>query len=297
MDKFPFKTPKFAFGPFPGHPSRGSNPVMIIAQITDTHIREGRALLGPVDPAACLERAVAAVNALSPRPDLVILTGDIGNDGTPGEYAIARSILDRLAMPLYVIPGNHDTRAAMREAFGDITPFADGSPFLQYRIEAGPIRVLALDTLIEGRPEGRLCAERLRWLEAELEDAGDTPVLVAMHHPPVKTGIEGMDAIRLLSGARELEAILVRYPNVERIVAGHLHRAIQRRFAGTVVSLCPGVAHQLHLDLGQGSELALTAEPPGYQLHLVDDDGAVTTHTCVLGDFGPPVTFASIFMD
>ncbi|KAG1318835.1 hypothetical protein G6F63_015032 [Rhizopus arrhizus] len=71
-----------------------------------------------------------------------------------------------------------------------------------------------------------------------------------MHHPPFLTGIEHMDAIGLLSGAPELERIVSRFPHVERVLCGHLHRTIFQRFGGTIASTCPGTAHQLALELG-----------------------------------------------
>ena len=57
-----------------------------------------------------------------------------------------------------------------------------------------------------------------------------------MHHPPFQTLIGHMDKIGLLSGGPELEAIVARHPNVERVICGHLHRAIDVRFGGTIAS-------------------------------------------------------------
>ena len=171
---------------------------MLIAQISDPHIRENRAPIGPVDTALCLERAVDAINAFTPRIEVVLLSGDIGNDGTPGEYAIARSILDRLMMPLYVIPGNHDRRKPLAASFAGLSTMYADSPYLQYSADIGPIRLLALDTLVEGRSEGALCNDRLDWLALELAGA-ERPVMVMMHHPPIRCGI-GQNACSPLSG-------------------------------------------------------------------------------------------------
>ena len=74
---------------------------------------------------------------------------------------------------------------------------------------------------------------------------------------------------------------------VERILCGHLHRAIDRRFAGTVAGTAPSTAHQIRLDLRPEAPLSFIFEPPGYQLHLWRDGGLVS-HTAVFGDWPGP---------
>src|SRR6266851_489246 len=93
---------------------------MLIAQISDMHVKaEGELLYGRIDTAGFLERAVAHVNALDPRPDIVIATGDLVEGGKPEEYARLKRLLAPLAMPVHLIPGNHDARDALREVFAD----------------------------------------------------------------------------------------------------------------------------------------------------------------------------------
>ena len=141
------------------------------------------------------------------------------------------------------------------------------------------------------KSHGELCADRLGWLAARLAEQPGRPTLVLMHHPPFVTGIEHMDAIGLLAGAPELEQIVARYPNVERVLCGHLHRTIFRRFGGTIASTCPGTAHQLALELGERPTLQYIMEPPGYQLHWWHDD-ALVTHHAVIGEYPGPYPFA-----
>ena len=144
---------------------------MLIAQITDMHLKPpGELLYKRIDTAGFLERAVAHVNALDPRPDVVLATGDLVEGGTPGEYALLRRLLAPLAMPVYLIPGNHDARDALREGFADHA-YLPPSGFLQYTIENLPVRLIALDTLVPGKGYGALCAERLDWLEARLAES------------------------------------------------------------------------------------------------------------------------------
>src|SRR5258708_7594359 len=168
---------------------------MLIAQISDMHVKaEGELLYGRIDTAGFLERAAAHVMALDPRPDVVLATGDLVEGGKPEEYALLRRLLAPLAMPVYLIPGNHDGRDALRAAFLDHA-YLPQSGFLQYTLEGLPVRLIALDTLVPGKTHGELCAERLDWLEARLGE-GDRPTILFMHHPPFDCGIAGFDGHR-----------------------------------------------------------------------------------------------------
>src|SRR4051794_23887373 len=150
-------------GPPPDCAAREHRP-MIVAQLSDPHIvLPGALLYGRVDTADFLKRAVADLNRLDPPPDIVVITGDLVDKGEPAEYDHLRALLAPLAMPVFVIPGNHDAREPLRAAFaGDGYLPRDG--FLHYAVEDYPVRLVALDTHIPREGGGELCAERLPWL-------------------------------------------------------------------------------------------------------------------------------------
>lgn len=257
---------------------------MLLAQITDTHIRRpGELAYGAVDTAACLERAVAALCALDPAPDATVVTGDLVDLGNEEEYAHLRALLAPLPMPVFVIPGNHDAREPLRQAFA-AEGYLPRAGFLHYTVEDYPLRLIALDTHIPGAVGGELCRERLSWLDRALAAAPERPTVVLMHHPPFVTGIGHMDRIGL-DGVPGFIEIIARHAQVERILCGHLHRAIDRRLAGTVAGTAPSTAHQVALDLAPEAPLAFTFEPPGYQLHWWSEEGGLVTHTGLIGDW------------
>jgi 3',5'-cyclic-AMP phosphodiesterase len=264
---------------------------MLIAQISDFHIKaRGQIAYRVVDTASCLSAAVTAIAALDPQPDIVVATGDLTDFGRADEYALVRELLAPLEQPVYLIPGNHDERDAMRRAFaGD--GYLPASGFLHYTIEDYPIRLVALDTVIPGEAGGRLCDERLGWLERTLAAASERPTLIIMHHPPFATGIAHMDRIGL-AGAAELASILTRHPQVERVLCGHLHRSIQARIgARAIASTAPSTAHQVALDLRPDGPSRFMMEPPGYQLHLWRPGAGIVSHTGVIGSFAGPYPF------
>jgi 3',5'-cyclic AMP phosphodiesterase CpdA len=114
--------------------------------------------------------------------------------------------------------------------------------------------------------------------------------MIFLHHPPFRTGIGHMDRSGL-NNASAMAAVVAKYPNVERIVCGHIHRAIQTRFAGTIASVAPSTAHQIALDLRPDGPSAMKMDPPGYQLHYWTPEAGLVTHTAAIGDFGEPFNF------
>jgi 3',5'-cyclic AMP phosphodiesterase CpdA len=257
---------------------------MLIAQISDMHVTpSGELLYKRIDTAGFLARAVAHVMALDPRPDVVIATGDLVDGGAPEEYAHLRRLLAPLSMPVYLIPGNHDSREPLREAFPDHA-YLPKSGFLHYTIETLPLRLIALDSLVPGKTHGGLCAEQLDWLAARLEES-DRPTIIVVHHPPFDCGIAPFDEERLNAGSQELADIVRRHPNVERLMCGHVHRPIQLRWAGTMASIAPSTAHQAMLDLRQRSAFSMVLEPPGLALHLWRPGTGLVTHLSYIGTY------------
>ena len=257
---------------------------MLIAQITDLHISTPDSVNDRhFRTAEHLERAVAHLNALTPRPDVTLATGDLVERGEPAEYARLRAILGGLTMPLYLIPGNHDAREPLARAFADAV-YLPREGFLHYTVEGWPVRLIGLDTTVPGDAGGRLCAERLAWLDARLGEAPARPTVVFMHHPPFLTGMRAMDAMGL-EGKAELAEVIGRHQQVERVLCGHLHRPITRRFAGTVASTCPATAHQLALELEALPRLSVVMEPPACMLHLwLGPQDGLVSHVSVIGE-------------
>lgn len=194
---------------------------MKIIQVTDTHlIGAGRMLFG-VDPAQQLRVAVADICERHGDADLLVITGDLCNDGEPEAYALLREILSDVPFPVRLLLGNHDRRPAFQAAFPEQP--RDGAGFVQSVLDTPSGRLLFLDTHEAGTIGGRYCTARLAWLEHALASAPEGPVTVFVHHPPVPDGLAHFRHI----GLHEAEAVLAllrRHPGgVRHIVFGHLH--------------------------------------------------------------------------
>ncbi|MBA3775213.1 MAG: phosphodiesterase [Betaproteobacteria bacterium] len=263
----------------------------LLAQLSDLHIKaHGRLAYGRVDTVGMLRACVQHLLRLKQQPDAVAITGDLTDLGQPEEYAVLRELLAPLTMPLYVIPGNHDERNALRIAFADHAYLRQSPGFIQYAIEAHPLRIVAIDTVVAGESGGELCTERIAWLDRTLTQAPDRPTVVLMHHPPFRTFIGHMDAFGLRS-PEALAAVVKRHPRVEAILCGHVHRAIEVRFAGTIASTAPSAAHQVALDFDVDAPSRFVMEPPAYRLHAYSAATGLVSHTAYVGEFAGPYLF------
>ena len=178
----------------------------------------------------------------------------------------------------------------MRQSFPEHAYWGSNG-FVQYSVAVGDMQLIALDTVVPGASHGSLCEMRLKWSSEELEKQSGRPVVIAMHHPPFSSLIGHMDHIGLLQGAAQLEALVAKHPNVERVICGHLHRSIQVRFGGSIAMTSPSPAHQVCLDLSPNAASAWTLEPPGFVLHALGESGQISSHLVASGHFEGPFPF------
>lgn len=247
----------------------------LIVQISDPHIGYGSDVR---DPDQALADAVRHILEIEPLPLAIILSGDLTNNGAPAEFSRLRELLEPLPMPVHPIPGNHDERAAMREAFSDHPQIAAAGEFLHYAVDCGPLRLIACDSADPGSNAGALGTERLEWIERQLA-AADRPAMLAIHHPPISTGLHGFDGIGLPEpDRRELARIAAAAEGLERIVCGHIHRAIFGSLGGVPTVVCPSVHLQAELDLSPEGRLRLIDEPPALAVHVLREGEPPITH-------------------
>jgi 3',5'-cyclic-AMP phosphodiesterase len=244
----------------------------VLLQISDTHL--GAEWDRPETPDDCLRAALAAIGALRQAPDALVISGDLTQDGTPEQYARVRELLAPLGLQAHVLPGNHDARGPLREAFG--LP-GTGTEHASHVAELGPLRLVCLDSTIPGGEGGALDEGRLGWLEEALAADRGTPTVIAMHHPPLLTDAPAFEAIGLAPEAREgLAEVIARHPQVARIVAGHVHRPMVAELAGRAVLTAPSTYMQSLLDLA-GTGIEMRPDPAGFALHALRG-GVLTSH-------------------
>jgi 3',5'-cyclic-AMP phosphodiesterase len=248
---------------------------MLIAQITDLHLVEKNThwLMEPLtETNKRLSRVIAHLNQLDPRPDIVLITGDATDEGDAPAYTHLTELLAKLEIPFFIIPGNHDKREGMRNAF----PTLPRKGFLHYIVDTFPIRLIALDTLVEGHSHGELCEERFLWLKEALKT--DKPTLIFMHHPPAKTGTKLFDQI-LCKTPFSFESLLKESPHLMGILSGHYHHLCVTTFATKLCFMAPSVAPVHYFAHPEdGHVTALELEDPAITLHRCKENEPMISH-------------------
>jgi 3',5'-cyclic AMP phosphodiesterase CpdA len=252
---------------------------MLVAQITDLHLG-----FDPGNPDEYnrqrLDQTLRTLTAMKPLPDLLLVTGDIADNGDDRDsYERFREATADLPFRICPAMGNHDNRDTFRAVFPG-TPEVDG--YVQYVVEDLPVRIIVLDTLEVGRHGGGFDEVRAAWLRARLAEAPDRPTLLVLHHPPIATGLSWMTENPEARWVRKLRPIVSANPNIVAMVSGHLHRPIVTRWAGTALAVCPSTAPQVALDMEKMDAEApdnrpmIVADRPCFALHYWNGEGLIT---------------------
>ncbi len=266
---------------------------VLIAQISDLHIKPpGELAYGRVDTTAALMRCIEVLNRFAPRPDMVVISGDLVDIPDLQSYNHLDALLTSLMLPYVVLPGNHDERKLFRSTF-PLQPYANPNGALNHMCGVRGLDLLLIDSSVPGSPYGELDAATLRWLDITLGASTTRPALLFLHHPPFVTGIGHMD-VQNLRNARDLDSMLRRHPRARLVAAGHVHRATLTTFAGVAATICPAPNHAVALDLDARLPPSFKVEPPAFHLHAWfpgDGFGSIVTHHVPIGNFDGPHPF------
>ena len=224
----------------------------IVVQISDTHLRAAPHTPVDNDPDESLWATVAAVCDI--HADLVVLTGDLADDGSIAALSRVRELVGRLAAPCVAVAGNHDDGAHVPAVFGSTDT-----------VDLGSWRVLAVESVIPGKDHG---AVDIAALMERLDRLDDRPTLLAIHHPPISPSTHPMFQ---LDGAEQMLTELRARPHVRAVVSGHLHQAFDCLDGDLRVCGAPSTYYAIEHD---GSDFRL------------DTDGIVGAQVLTLGDDG-----------
>jgi len=237
-----------------------------LLQISDPHLfaSPSGALRG-VESLASLQRVLAHAGGRKPPPDAVLCTGDIVNDEPAGYAHFARE-LEKLAKPVYCIPGNHDDPASMRSALGQ-PPFQVGG-----HADLGAWRIVLLDSCVPGKAGGHLRDAELAALDAALS-ASERFALVCVHHHPVSMASRWLDAVGI-DNAEALFEVLDAHPQVRAVSWGHVHQLFDARRRGVRLLATPATCAQF---LPLSERFAVDGRPPAYRRLTLRADGTIET--------------------
>lgn len=241
---------------------------MRIAHVSDFHLpADPKRRLNGVLPHAHLAAAVAALKAQTPKPDLVVLGGDLFEEPEKASYDLVAEAFGELQAPVHAVLGNHDSLACLRSS--SLPPRDPAYPGYG-SFDHHKLHVVLLNTCTAGKGFGRLEEQQLLWLSEDLAESRHKPTVIFLHHPPVDTGVGWLDKVRLLNADAFWEVVPPHAGNLLGVFAGHAHLQLTCTARGVLVACCPAVSWQFSGNADAG-KAALGEEPPGFNLIDVED--------------------------
>jgi len=239
---------------------------MNVIQISDFHwYADPQRRYRDFDVEANLRMVLARV--AEEAPALVVVGGDLTQDGLGGGYGRLRDALLGLACPVLCVPGNHDDPATMAQRL------AGGRIGFMHPWREGGWQVLPLDSCLPREAGGRLSASELARLARWLEEAPELNTLVVVHHPPVAVGSRWIDELGMANGGALLAALRGRR-RVKGVLFGHVHQAFDAQVGGMRLLGTPATSVQF---LPGADDFALDDRPPGYRRLTLHPGGSLDT--------------------
>jgi Icc protein len=236
---------------------------MRIAHISDFHLptKPGQRLNGAL-PDANLIETVAVLKLQSPKPDLIVLGGDLLEDGQKGNYEAIVDLFKDVQVPLHTVAGNHDDLKALKKSsLVEKSKYDKGyGSFDQDRLH-----FILLNTAGTGKAHGNIDEQQLLWLSEDLWANHDKPVLIFMHHHPIESGVPWLDKIKLENADAFWKIVPPYSKNILGIFFAHLHIQISTAVRGILVASCPAVCFQ-YSGNNDASKSELSPEQPGFNL-------------------------------
>jgi len=237
-----------------------------ILQVSDTHLYADRdkTLAGVNTLQSMQQTLLRAVEDASPKPDLIIATGDLVHDASStGYHRLAHSLLE-LEIPSYWLPGNHDNAKLMAKCMT-----ANGISDSKI-LDTGHWRILLLDSTVAGHEGGHLSTAELAWLEQHIQSC-DKNLLLCLHHQPIPVGSLWIDSMAVDNG-QELCALVKNYPQIKGVIWGHVHQAFEYFQDGVHWLSAPSTCIQF---TPGSDEFSLDPTPPGCRLLALTPNGNI----------------------
>lgn len=175
-----------------------------IIVIADLHVLPGN------DCEKNLKIAVEEINKSD--ADLVVINGDLTNEGSDEELSNVKSILDQIKLPQFVLPGNHETtwsQSATKTIFdlwGNDRFVTEFDNYVIVGIACGPYMKMG---------DGHIKQEDLHWLDETLaKHCTNGKQVISFNHYPLKKDLDNYD---------DYIRILRKYPVIAH-VNGHYHK-------------------------------------------------------------------------
>lgn len=241
-------------------------PIQLV-HITDCHLTAADwERVGGVDTGATLAAVLEDMENHAPPPDLIVATGDLSQDGSPGSYRRFAELLGRVGAPVYCLGGNHDAGDAM------LAVLLRHGLHMERVLRTGAWFIHLLPTSLAGREEGRAQAAELEALDTALRANRDKHALICLHHHPVPVGGPWGAGVGI-ENPEDLFRVADGHTNVRCLLWGHVHRSFQAEREGVQLLATPATSFAVIAD-ARGYP-AIGPARPGYRRLTLHDDGTI----------------------
>jgi len=242
-----------------------------VLQITDLHLQADRK--STLKDVCTYDTFVRVLNSIRDRCasgewefEHIVISGDLTHDERLESYQILRELLTDWVPRCRLLPGNHDDRALMSQAFPEQIPAGD--EFVNFSVESGGWRLIGLDSHVPGKVYGQLGRNQIDWLAGELAAYASQPTMLFTHHPPVDIGSAWLDGIGLRDADSLLEVVEA-FPQVRAVCSGHVHQEFSGSVGNMQVLTTPSTGVQF---APREDELVCDTRQPGFRTFKFSDD-------------------------
>jgi len=254
-----------------------------ILQITDTHFRETvDGTIYGIETQILFEKTLTQIQNDIQQPghsvDVLLVTGDISQDGSAASYQRFHEFLKPLDIPSYFLQGNHDYKAPMLKEFGaeHVAPCLVSPSHLK----DSPWNIIMLNSSVENEVGGHFGSEQLAYLEKRLTEKPNAPTLLCFHHHPFPIECEWLDSQKI-DDAESLFEIIKPYDNVKLCIYGHIHQDRKTQVDHVSYFASPSTCAQFKPEV---DDFSLDDKAPAYRWIKLYADGRFETEIHRLKD-------------
>lgn len=249
----------------------------ILIQISDTHLMTdpNDGFIG-INPEQNFHQVIAQIQQQHSQIDTIIHTGDVAQEANPTTYQRYQAYMQRLNIPFFQIPGNHDNL--------EYFPFA-ASALVPAVIDLDPWRLILLNSAVPNQVDGWIQTEQLQLLEELLYSIQDKFVLLACHHHPFAMKSKWIDQHKL-KNTDQLTDVLAKFKNIKIVLFGHVHQESNTLWQETEFLSTPATCAQFK---PLSEDFALDEAAPGYRYLHLKSDGQFETSIYRLEGYVPTI--------
>jgi len=231
-----------------------------ILQISDTHLfADPQGQLCGQKTRVSFEAVLDDMRKNSWPPDLILVTGDLSQDNSDKSYIFFREKMLELKVPIYCLPGNHDSVGLMTQLLNR------GLVQVPRSVMINRWQIILMNSVLPKKHVGHVSREEMEFLKEALQAHPEKNVLIALHHSPVLVKSQWLDSM-VLDNSAEFFDLIDRFRHIKGVVYGHIHQEYETKRKGVSLIGSPSTCVQFK---PKSNGFRFDNKPPGYRwLHL-----------------------------